>query len=285
MSRAHARTVPVSSRMRCTARSRAPRASPAAITPTDAQVIEIARLELARISTLGISGFDAPQSGEAMRESAEALTGVRSLVAAVGGRWPRLHSERAALDSTLASAAGYLRAHSDFETSDRLTFIAGYAEPPRLALDHLLRRASHTTSVLMPRAWRADVPSVYVANAFDSRAYAPASAPKSTDESHRTRRATVSGSPSLRDGNPKLCLVPRSEARVYGWIAGRGDRRPSWCDCQAQHANAAQRRVAAATVCRRARDDTGRSGRRRTAKPGGNGRLRLGGRRGDRCGR
>jgi cytochrome c peroxidase len=158
------------------------RALAAAITPTDAQVIEIARLELARISTLGISGFDSPKSGEAMRECAEALTGVRSLVAAAGGaRWPQLESERAVLDSTLAAAAGYLRVHPDFETSDRLTFIADYAEPAARALDQL-RRASHTTSVLMPRAWRADVPSVYVANAFDSRAYAPSSAPAPTDE-------------------------------------------------------------------------------------------------------
>ena len=140
-------------------------------------MIEIARLELARISTLGISGFDAPQSGEAMRECAEALTGVRSLIAAAGpGRWPRLQPERGALDSTLAAAAGYLRAHPDFETSDRLTFIADYAEPAARALDEL-RRESRTISVLMPRAWRADVPSVYVANAFDSRAYAPSSAP------------------------------------------------------------------------------------------------------------
>ncbi len=157
------------------------RALASAITPTDAQVIEIARLELARISTVGISGFDAPQSGEAMRESAEALTGVRSLAAAVGGRWPRLKSQRAALDSTLAAAAGYLRAHADFETSDRLTFIAEYAEPAAHALDNL-RRASGTKAVLMPRAWRADVASVYVANAFDPRAYAPASAPPASDD-------------------------------------------------------------------------------------------------------
>ena len=34
----------------------------------------------------------------------------------------------------------------------------------------------------MPRAWRAGVPSVYVANAFDPRAYAPSSAPKATDD-------------------------------------------------------------------------------------------------------
>ncbi len=154
----------------------------AGVTPTDAQVIEITRLELARVCTLGIAGFDAPKTGEAMRESAEAIEGIRAIFAQVGSRrWPRLGAERAALDSTLAAAARYLRVHSDFESSDRLTFLAEYAAPTARALDEL-RRASQTTALLMPRAWRAAAPSVYVADAFDPRAYAPSSAPASTDE-------------------------------------------------------------------------------------------------------
>jgi cytochrome c peroxidase len=158
------------------------RALAAAAVPTDAQVIEIARLELARISTLGIAGFDAPRTGAALHESAEALDGVRSTFASIGARrWPRLRGELAALDSTLAAARDYLRTNAGFETSDRLEFIARYAEPAARALDDL-RRASHTTAVLMPRAWRADVPSVYVANAFNPRAYAPLSAPPASAE-------------------------------------------------------------------------------------------------------
>jgi cytochrome c peroxidase len=35
--------------------------------------------------------------------------------------------------------------------------------------------------MIMPRAWRADVPSVYGANAFDARAYTPLTAPPQTD--------------------------------------------------------------------------------------------------------
>lgn len=150
------------------------------ITPTDAQVIEIARLELARISTLGIAGFDAPRTGDALREAAAALEGVRSLFVAVGGRWPNVRVERDTLDCALARAAAYLRANPGFETSDRLTFLAEFAEPAARALDRL-RRASRATSVLMPRAWRADAASVYDAGAFDVRAYAPSAAPQPTD--------------------------------------------------------------------------------------------------------
>lgn len=154
----------------------------AAITPTDPQIIEITRLELARVSTLGIAGFDAPKTGEGMLESAEALEGIRGIFLRTGdARWPQLKRERAGIDLTLAAAAQYLRAHSDFESSDRLTFLAEYAEPAARAID-LLRRASRTPAMIMPRAWRADVPSVYGADAFDPHAYTPLTAPPQTDE-------------------------------------------------------------------------------------------------------
>ncbi len=150
------------------------------IVPTDAQIIELGRLEVARVSTLGIAGFDAPLTGEAMRECAEALEGVRSLYAAVGAaRWSSVRRERSVLDSALTRTELYLRAHPDFDAYDRLEFIAEYARPAAEALD-AVRIATRTAPVSMPRGWRADVASVYSAGAFDSHAYANTSAPRPT---------------------------------------------------------------------------------------------------------
>ena len=151
-----------------------------ALVPTDAQLIELARLEVARISTLGIAGFDAPITRASMREAADALDGVRALYASAAPVWwPSLRAERRAVDSTFVSAAAYLRAHSDFESFDRLAFIVAHAQPAARAIDSL-RRAARTTPVRIPRGWRADVASVYDANAFDPRAYAATDAPLST---------------------------------------------------------------------------------------------------------
>jgi cytochrome c peroxidase len=148
--------------------------------PTEAQVIEIARLELARIGTLGIAGFDAPRTGDAVRECAAALDGIRALFVAVGPRfWPQLPDAGQAIDDRLITAAAYLRAHGDFETFNRLAFITGYGEPVARAID-ALRRAANVTPVRIPRAWRADVPWVYAAGAFDVRAYAPSGTPLPT---------------------------------------------------------------------------------------------------------
>jgi cytochrome c peroxidase len=152
------------------------------LVPTEAQLIEITRLELARVSTLGIAGFDAPRTGDAMREGAEAVDGVRELLRIAGpGFWNRFAHERQVLDSTFSRAGNYLRANLNFETFNRLAFISAYAQPAATALDSL-RRAASTTPVRIPRAWRVDAPSVYSANAFNPRAYAPSTAPPSSPE-------------------------------------------------------------------------------------------------------
>ncbi|HEV8410281.1 MAG TPA: cytochrome c peroxidase [Gemmatimonadaceae bacterium] len=151
----------------------------ATIVPTDAQIIELARLEMARVSTLGIAGFDAPRTHEAMAECADALEGIRSLFAEIGHRWSEHARGRRAVDSTFARAEQYLRAHPDFDSFDRLTFIAEYAAPAAKALDDI-RVAIATTPIRMPRGWRSDAPSVYSPGAFDPHAYANTSAPSPT---------------------------------------------------------------------------------------------------------
>ena len=72
--------------------------------PTSSQVVELARLELARISTLGVAGFDTPLSGDAMIEAADALDGLRSIYASAGaGYWRDLSPARRAFDASLAA--------------------------------------------------------------------------------------------------------------------------------------------------------------------------------------
>ncbi|MEP6729264.1 MAG: cytochrome c peroxidase [bacterium] len=185
----------------------------AAISPTDAQVIEFTRLELVRVSTLGIAGFDAPRTGDAMRESADALDGVRSLYAAVGDRWPTRAFERARLDSGLMRAIDYLRAHPDFESFDRLAYLAEYGEPVARALDSL-RRAIVATSISMPRGLRADVASPYAANAFDARAYAPRTTPPSSRELVALGRRLFFD-PSLSGTGRRSCATCHDPNRAF----------------------------------------------------------------------
>lgn len=149
------------------------------ISPTNSQLVELTRLELVRVSTLGIAGFDTPKTGEAMRECAAAVDGVRGLFAATARRWPGLARDRSALDSTLSSASSYLRTNTDFDSFDRLTYLVAYDAPAARALDHL-RRDGQVVSIQMPRALRADAITAYDTNAFDATAYAPRTTPRSS---------------------------------------------------------------------------------------------------------
>lgn len=152
------------------------------LVPTPAQLIELARLELARVSTLAIAGFDTPLSGDAMTEAAIALEGVRELFAEAGpGFWNDLAPARRSFDTSLVRAAEYLRVHPDFDSFNRLAFITEYAAPVAHAIDQLRKQAS-TVPVRIPRAWRASSASVFDADAFDVRAYAPTTAPRPSPE-------------------------------------------------------------------------------------------------------
>jgi cytochrome c peroxidase len=184
------------------------------IIPTDAQIIELARLEIARVSTLGIAGFDSPRTGEAMREGAEALEGIRSLYDEVGAyRWGRLRRERKAFDSALTRAEDYLRAHPDFDSFDRLAFLADYAEPAAKSLNDI-RVAAVTTPIRMPRGWRADAASVYSPGAFDARAYANSSAPRpSADLVSLGER--LFGDPRLSGTGARSCASCHVPSRAF----------------------------------------------------------------------
>ena len=179
------------------------RALAMAIRPSDAQVIELTRLELVRVSTLGIAGFDAPLTGEGILECADALDGIRTIFAAAGPRWPAQVVERRALESTLVAASAYLRSHHDFEAFDRLEYLSAYGEPAARALD-ALRRAVVRTPLEMPRPLRADAPSPYTQGAFDPAAYAPRNAPRPSPELLALGRRLFSD-PSLSSTGTRSC--------------------------------------------------------------------------------
>ena len=133
--------------------------------------LDAARLELARVTTVGLAGIDADASGDAILEAADALEGVRDLMQAV----LQDPAHRASIDSTFGHAIAELRAHADFATFNRLRFIVGSATAVGNAL------ASARTELGAPdggvrRFWRDNAPTPFVVNAFSPNAFPPAHA-------------------------------------------------------------------------------------------------------------
>jgi cytochrome c peroxidase len=143
----------------------------------DSRIFDAIRLELARVSVVGIASADATVSKDGIAESAEALRGVRQALAAYrpeesgpAGAWERL-------DRRLAEAIADLETQADFATFDRLGFIADQTRPTALALDEL-QRALGIPRVRRP-GWSARANTIFDAGAVSPELYAPSDAPGS----------------------------------------------------------------------------------------------------------
>ncbi|MEO8253124.1 MAG: cytochrome c peroxidase [Flavobacterium sp.] len=90
---------------------------------TDAHVFDALRLEVFRIITMGITGFDSPVAQKSIPETVGSLEGIK--------KYYKLYAVNDS-DATLKiidQAVMYLKAHSDFNNFDRATFILNYANP------------------------------------------------------------------------------------------------------------------------------------------------------------
>lgn len=98
------------------------------------QIFDAMRLEIFRLITLGITGFDSPVALQSLPETEVALDGLRQIVR----QYPLAEANpvlATQLDSAFGRAMLALR-HQRFNTFDRLTFIQKYAYPlSRLLVD------------------------------------------------------------------------------------------------------------------------------------------------------
>src|SRR5262249_11116373 len=115
------------------------RASTGLLTIGDTSALDAMRLELARVMTTGVEGYDSDESGAAIAESAAALDGIRDglvVLAARGGG-----EARASAIALVESAAKSLRETPDFAAFDRFAFISrngSSAARSLLALRHAI---------------------------------------------------------------------------------------------------------------------------------------------------
>lgn len=136
---------------------------------TDNRIWEAASLEIARVATLGIVGFDSPIAQLSLKESAAALEGIHAALGAY-----RMQLDAAtwkSLDDRFASAIRALSVDSSFADFNRLKFIVAEANP----LARAVFEANKKLGLVAPpdrRAFRADVASIFDSAAFDAQAFA-----------------------------------------------------------------------------------------------------------------
>lgn len=172
---------------------------------SDAAVLDAARLEVARVATLGLAGFDADASGDAMVESANALDGTAALV--------RLGLTGAAPAESLERAARFLSHGPDFIRLDRLIAIRDYLEPAAHAI-HQARIGLPDKVPSLHQLWRTTRGSIFEPGALDPGAFAPTFAPAATPELLSLGQRLFS-EPKLSGPGTRSCAFCHQPARGF----------------------------------------------------------------------
>lgn len=103
--------------------------------PTDAQVLESVRIELVRVMTLSITGFDAPLLKSGIREALVSLQIIENVLKPYSA-----HTRDVSVGKYLVSCEVALRKNNDFDSFDRLYFLTRYALPLQEHLGQMIRQ-------------------------------------------------------------------------------------------------------------------------------------------------
>jgi len=136
---------------------------------TDEQIFDAVRLQIARISTLGLAGFDTPLTGSAIPEAAASIEQLQCAILPFAADTARRSRLTALFDQTLR----YLQTHQQHDTFDHATFLAQYLNPLARTIwdlrEHCGITVPNTVAALSPSA-----ATVFDSAAFDAWAFAPA---------------------------------------------------------------------------------------------------------------
>ena len=178
----------------------------------DGRFFDAVRQEIARITTLGLAGFDATVTRDGIAESAEALRGVRAGLQsyrpadAADPAW-------AELDRRLGAAIAELDRDPDFDRFDRLRFITGAAAPLAAALTRF-QASLGIPRTARPTAWFTAADAIYDARALDPFDYAPSDArPLRPDVVALGRRLFFD--PRLSEHERRSCATCHEPARAF----------------------------------------------------------------------
>lgn len=175
---------------------------------TDAQVLESLRIDLIRVITLSISGYDAPELKTGIREAAVALNAMQEILAPYFRKKNSASYE--ALGKLLNLTLGYLHRHPDFDSFDRMTFLRTYALPLQTAL---------ATAI---RSWGLELQTVHTLNygaknlfAKDAIRFGNTGVPSSTEKSKRLLGETLFSETALSGNGDRSCASCHQPARFF----------------------------------------------------------------------
>ncbi len=172
------------------------------------QVFDAVKLEVFRIITLGITGFDNPLTLRSMQESSASLESLRKVINHFSGAE---NTEK--LISKFDQAVGYLDSNSNFNSFNRMEFITAYSNPITIGISGLkkeLKALSFKYNILLNQ----DAKTLFDTNAFNVNAYAPDHSSFITPEKVSLGRKLFSD-PILSGNNNRSCQSCHQPGKAF----------------------------------------------------------------------
>lgn len=137
---------------------------------TDEQIMESVRLELVKVITLSITGYDAPELKTGISEAFQSIDVIKNILTPYLGSAENTDGK---LSRYLSSSLDYLQIHSDFDQFDRMEFLTLYALPLQENLGEFIRKRgleANYKSILNYKAGHIFSPEAIPAAAFNGAA-------------------------------------------------------------------------------------------------------------------
>lgn len=129
---------------------------------TDAQIFDAIRLEIFRITSLGITGFDTPAALQSLPEAAKALTGIKNVL--------KKYEANDALLKRVDGAISQLNHTADFNQFNRIDFITNDLQPVSNGIDQL-RKSLQIKTTSSGSALQDNAVSLFQKDAFNKNKF------------------------------------------------------------------------------------------------------------------
>jgi cytochrome c peroxidase len=174
----------------------------------DWQVFDATKLEVFRIETLGITGFDNPLTQKSMPESAAALESVQQVMS----YYPEKETA-GNLSAAFDAAIKYLQNNPGFNAFNRMEFITAFCNPVTKGITEL-EGDLKIHIIRYNRLLNQDAATLFDSNAFNVNAYAPDHSSFISDEKVALGSALFSD-PVLSGNGKRSCQSCHQPAKAF----------------------------------------------------------------------
>ncbi|MDR2271100.1 MAG: hypothetical protein LBF27_09380 [Sphingobacterium sp.] len=142
----------------------------------DWRILDAAKLEIFRIISLGITGYDNGLALNSITESARSLASLQNVLVYYGDK-----KKNSMLFQALEAGIKYLQVHTDFDSFDRAVFITRFANRISTGIAEI-EQAMPGNRIRYNRMLRQEVNTLFDEDAFNANAFSPGPEFHLTDE-------------------------------------------------------------------------------------------------------